>query len=212
MSKIVKCKTCDADMASNAKTCPSCGAKNKKPVYKKWWFWLIIVIVVIAVASSGGNDSGNNTDDVTVSNTAEQKEVIYNVGDTITTDKFDITVTDVKTAKKVGSTYLSQDVSDGGIYVIVEWEYKNISDSPISSFSCPMLKVVDQNGTKYDADINASTYYSTEVNLDTKILSDLNPGIKVKDADVFEISEEAYNAGGFSIKVDADKDFEIKIN
>lgn len=55
MSKMTKCKTCGADIASNAKACPSCGAKNKKPIYKKWWFWLIIVVVVIAIAVSGGD-------------------------------------------------------------------------------------------------------------------------------------------------------------
>ncbi|NOW20903.1 rubrerythrin [Clostridium saccharobutylicum] len=32
MSKMIKCKTCGADIASSAKTCPSCGAKNKKAI------------------------------------------------------------------------------------------------------------------------------------------------------------------------------------
>ena len=31
MSKMIKCKTCGADIASSAKSCPGCGAKNKKP-------------------------------------------------------------------------------------------------------------------------------------------------------------------------------------
>lgn len=53
-AKLTKCKVCGADMAASAKVCPQCGAKNKKPFYKKWWFWLMIVFVVIGAA---GGDS-----------------------------------------------------------------------------------------------------------------------------------------------------------
>ena len=55
-NKLITCKTCGAEIAKNAKVCPSCGAKNKKG--KK----IIIVIVAlallvlfIAIASSGGS-------------------------------------------------------------------------------------------------------------------------------------------------------------
>lgn len=51
-NKIIKCKICGADIASNAKTCPQCGAKNKKPIYKKWWFYALIVIVLFAIIGS----------------------------------------------------------------------------------------------------------------------------------------------------------------
>lgn len=212
MSKIINCKTCNEEMAASAKMCPKCGAKNKKPFYKKWWVWVIAVIVLIAIFSGGSGDDvsktgGNNT------KTSESKtQTMYAVNDIITTDKFEITVTEIKTAKQVGGPYIKTQPAEGGIYVIVNWEYKNISDNPISSFSTPMLKLVDKNDVSYDSDFEASTYYATEANLDSKVLSDLNPGIKVKDAEVFEISEESYNAGGFKIKIDADKDFEIKVN
>lgn len=58
-TKMTKCKVCQADIAANAKVCPQCGAKNKKPIFKKWWFWSLIIIVVIVVAatSSGGGDT-----------------------------------------------------------------------------------------------------------------------------------------------------------
>lgn len=54
MSKLVKCKTCGEEIAASAKICPKCGAKVKKPFYKKWWIWIIVVIIAIAVGSSGG--------------------------------------------------------------------------------------------------------------------------------------------------------------
>lgn len=63
MSKLINCKVCGNEMAKSAKTCPSCGAKNKKPFYKKWWIWSILIVVVVAVASSGGtNNSGVEND------------------------------------------------------------------------------------------------------------------------------------------------------
>lgn len=57
-AKLVKCKVCGTDMAANAKACPQCGAKNKKPIYKRWWVWLIVVFIAIGAA---GGDSDKST-------------------------------------------------------------------------------------------------------------------------------------------------------
>ncbi len=62
MSKMIKCKTCNADIASSAKVCPSCGAKNKKPFYQQVWFWIIIGVLFFAIVSgaAGSADSGSS--------------------------------------------------------------------------------------------------------------------------------------------------------
>lgn len=52
--KLMNCKSCDHEIAKNAKICPNCGAKNKKPFFKKGWFWVIVVFVLIGLA--GGSD------------------------------------------------------------------------------------------------------------------------------------------------------------
>lgn len=57
MGKIIQCKTCSKEIASNAKCCTSCGAKNKKPIYKKVWFWAIVVIIIGAIGSASQNNS-----------------------------------------------------------------------------------------------------------------------------------------------------------
>lgn len=54
--KLTTCKACGEEIAKSAKSCPKCGAKNKKPIFKKWWFWLIVVIIIGSVAS-GGSDT-----------------------------------------------------------------------------------------------------------------------------------------------------------
>lgn len=62
-NKMVKCKSCGADIASSAKHCPSCGAKNKKPIYKRVWFWILMVVLLIAAidfAVSKINPSDSN--------------------------------------------------------------------------------------------------------------------------------------------------------
>jgi RNA polymerase subunit RPABC4/transcription elongation factor Spt4 len=54
-----KCATCGVDIAKSAKACPQCGAKNKKPITKRWWFWAIIIVFVLGIISNlaGGDDN-----------------------------------------------------------------------------------------------------------------------------------------------------------
>lgn len=60
-NKMKNCKSCGHEIAKNAKACPQCGAKNKKPIFASWWLWLIIVVFIGAVASAGG--SGENKEE-----------------------------------------------------------------------------------------------------------------------------------------------------
>ncbi|MCQ2488878.1 MAG: zinc ribbon domain-containing protein, partial [Clostridia bacterium] len=61
---MIACKSCGASIAKSAKACPSCGAKNKKPIYKRAWFIILMAIVVIAIIASiaGGSDDTNPSD------------------------------------------------------------------------------------------------------------------------------------------------------
>ena len=62
MSKMINCKSCGAEIASSAKSCPKCGAKNKKPIWKRWWVWILAVIILFAaIGSVGGNSNTNNS-------------------------------------------------------------------------------------------------------------------------------------------------------
>lgn len=65
MNKMTNCKTCGAEIAASAKVCPSCGAKNKQPFYKRVWFWLLILFVimpiVVGAVSSVENNISSNT-------------------------------------------------------------------------------------------------------------------------------------------------------
>ncbi len=55
-TKMVICRNCNTAIEKKAKICPSCGAKNRKPFYKKMWFFIVAIIVVIGIISSISNN------------------------------------------------------------------------------------------------------------------------------------------------------------
>ena len=66
--KMTTCKTCQAQIAKSAKKCPYCGAKIKKPIYKKWWFWLILILLFAGAGSSGSEDEASVPENETTIN------------------------------------------------------------------------------------------------------------------------------------------------
>ncbi len=166
-------------------------------------FLCVTLFVFLATGSFGGD---------TQPDSQQIQEATAKVGDTITTNKFEIVVTSIEARTKVGTDFFNSTPAEGGIYVTVQWKYKNITSEPIGSLSTPSIRLIDKNNTRYRPDINASGNFATELNLDRKILSDLNPGITVKAAAVFEISKEFYEGGGWKLMVDADENAYILIN
>jgi hypothetical protein len=61
MSKMTSCKSCGAEIATSAKFCPKCGAKNKKPIWKRVWVWILAVIILFAVIVGTGSSSDTDT-------------------------------------------------------------------------------------------------------------------------------------------------------
>ena len=77
---MIKCPTCNADIAASAKTCPSCGAKRKRPIYTKIWFWIFIIFVVGMVGASLSTDKSNDTtrmDDTKTDNAVSSKSSVF---------------------------------------------------------------------------------------------------------------------------------------
>lgn len=185
-------------------------------------FLLIAPIVttagaVAAAESSSSGSSGNtlSSSSSTTSSTSSQTQPTsapkYEVGQTISTPGLDITVLTAKKRGRLGNEFFSSSPSEGAVYVAVTWQYKNTSSQPLGMFERPSMELKDANGVTYSPDLGASGSYATEVDFDEKVMSDLNPGITVKTADVFEVSSELIQNPGWRIVINADKKIEMPL-
>ncbi len=138
-SNMTVCKSCGAEIAKSAKVCPHCGAKNKKPVYKRPWFIVLIAIVVIAAVASiggGGSDDGTSSPGGSDSSTAEEQKIEYT----------DVTVDDLikelgenaaNASEKYKDQYLSVEgrlgnIDSDGSYISIysqndEWDFQGVT-------------------------------------------------------------------------------------
>lgn len=125
MAKMTQCKTCSKEIASNAKSCPNCGAKNKKAIYKRPWF-IVVAFLIIVLAIGGEDDGDSTTTDIgtveTVQETSqnqESQEVVVSTEET----KEDVP-TEYKSALKKAKTYSDMmHMSKSGIYDQLTSEY-----------------------------------------------------------------------------------------
>lgn len=87
--KMTTCKHCGAEIAASAKTCPNCGGKNSKPIYKRVWFWVLAIVLVLGIAGAAGGSGGSSTNNGSASSdvqteAAEEEKIEY---EEVTTDE-----------------------------------------------------------------------------------------------------------------------------
>ncbi len=58
--KITACRKCHAPIEKGTKICPACGAKQKKPIYKRVWFIFLMIILIIGGFGSVKNSIAKN--------------------------------------------------------------------------------------------------------------------------------------------------------
>lgn len=114
--KMVICKNCNAPIPENTKICPSCGAKNKKPFYKRAWFIILAVIVVIGIIRIIGGGSGNKGEkfkwtDMELSNILPEPK--SNVGRILSNSDEHLSIYIHKTSKDEYNDYLDECQSIG---------------------------------------------------------------------------------------------------
>lgn len=220
---LVKCKECGTEISNTVTTCPKCGFVSKKPqgclqqgVKVIFGGFMCLIILGMAMSmcskrpnadgtpvSASGSKSGSGAEANPDAHTS------YKVGDTIKTAKFEITVTKMELRDSVGKEPFLSKPADGGVYVTIQWRYKNISDKPVGTFSMPSLHLIDPKQTKYSRDTGASSSYATELDLTHKVFSDLNPGISVTAASVFEVSKDSFDSKTWSFVIEADKKVQV---
>lgn len=197
------CKSCGQLIAKTAKICPHCGAKNKKPIYKRGWFIAICVIFVLSVIGSisGGKDSDDNLSNTTINsdNTNNQVDTNdtgndienntevevaghnrFNPGDTVDIDGFEVVYEKCEANWTGYSEYAAPD--DGYKVIRSYFTFTNNSNGDRSCgsayFSC------------YADGISCERFYfSTEDDLAS--LDTLSPGRKTKGWVYFEVPTDA---------------------
>ena len=159
MAKIIKCKTCNAEVASSAKCCPSCGAKNKKPIYKRPWFIVIAFFIIIGAIGSAGDDETNSVNNETA---VQSNEITQNsnVEESVSTQEKveDNIPTEYKTALRKAKTYSdNMNMSKVGIYEQLTSEYGEKYKAEAAQYAIDNLQV----DWKENALKKAKTYSST---------------------------------------------------
>ena len=210
MAKLTECETCGNEVSSKAKKCPHCGQK-RGGIFGKIVLWSIVGVVGIGVAGVLLGDPNGTSAGTTTSASAEP-ETIYSIGDVVNSGDFSVSITSVQSRSSVGVEFLEETAGEGGVFVVVEFSYRNESNAPINAFRAPEVELLDPNGVKYGQDLGASVSYATESDLNTNSFSDINPGIQINDASVFEVSKIAFEAGGWHVQVDNGRnDFSVMI-
>ncbi len=178
--KLIRCKACDAEIAVNAKVCPHCGAKNKKPVYKKAWFWVLIAVVLIAAVGGSGEETPEAPTPAVSQPVQAQTTVpgktLYQVGDTVEASQLRITYLACYTDSS-NSQFLQP--KEGCRYITCEFEFENLgnSDQSVSYFSFDCYA----DGISCD-----SSYFR-----DDALSATLSAGRKAKGTVTFEVPVDA---------------------
>lgn len=130
--KMRECKACKQQIAKSAKTCPHCGAKNKRvsPVL----IGLIVFIVLIAAISvAGGNGepvkvgrgSTSSNSQAIVFQTNKKEFAVGEIA-----ELRDVQVSFVGVTESAGSTYNKP--GDGNVFVLCEFEIANNSNDDVA--------------------------------------------------------------------------------
>ena len=151
MEKMIKCKTCNAEIASSAKSCPSCGAKNKKPIYKRSWFIVIAFFIIIGVIGGTGDDEPNSVNNETAvqgqeitqnSNVEENVPTQEKVEEKAEEKVEDNIPTEYKTALKKAKIYSdNMNMSKVGIYEQLTSEYGEKYTAEAAQYAIDNLQV-----------------------------------------------------------------------
>ena len=131
---------------------------------------------------------------------------VYNIGEKITTDEFEITVIDVEEKSTVGT---DTSAGDGNTFICVTIKIKNITGKSIGIASRPNYNLVDGKDINYYNEFFASLEYQVEKGNGNQ--PDLNPGVTIYDNEVFKIDKKYYTQNTFNLEIWAGETILVKI-
>lgn len=131
--KMTNCRSCGAEIAKSAVTCPHCGARNKRKHVLLWVVLGVLALIIIGAAGSGGSEPAPAAASSTsaAAPKSESKAPVkkaFGVGESA--ELKDIVVTLVSVEESSGSQF--NQPTDGNVFVICEFEIENNSSSEIT--------------------------------------------------------------------------------
>lgn len=132
---------------------------------------------------------------------AKPKPTAYVIGQPLNVGGFRVIIRDVVERNAVGHSIVEEQASTGGVLVVVEYTVENTSDRPAASYQLPQPSLIGPNGVVYERDLGKTAAYASEGKFDSKVVSDLNPGIEVKNALVFEVSKANFDRATWMVGV-----------
>lgn len=130
---MTNCRSCGAEIAKSAVTCPHCGARNKRKHVLLWVVLGVLALIIIGAAGSGGSEPAPAAASSTsaAAPKSESKAPVkktFGVGESA--ELKDIVVTLVSVEESSGSQF--NQPTDGNVFVICEFEIENNSSSEIN--------------------------------------------------------------------------------
>ena len=210
------CTNCGNKLPDNAAMCVKCGnmiENVKKPSKKKKFpawaivliafgsiFYLIIGFIVLLAVIFTSDEFDEVID--------ELPDVIVEsgvVGDTLYTDKYQITLTDAKKYDSIGDNEIRIDAEDGKEYLVLFFDIKNITSDN--------LVVSDYDFSGYvDEYIVPSKHFIGEIDGYKSITNNLKPKAEINGYIVYELDKD-WNSFKIYVKdgllVDEDVYFEV---
>lgn len=208
---------------------PSAASQQAKAPHSSIGGWIGLITAAVLVFSVGVYVVEST--DFSVAGSSGQDEPVGTIGDTVQLGDFEVTITKVDVRNAIAASPLTQlgslsgvggdelrnlqgalgsdpfgvsEIAPGGsTYAIVEYAYSNIGDRP-RAWETPSIDLLDQRGVEQAKDLGARAALDLERSFTAKTFSDLNPGVRVTDAEVFHVSLDRYDPDSWVIKIQVD--------
>lgn len=186
--KLTKCKSCEKEISVDAKTCPHCGAPNKKKmgcisIIGIVFGIMFLGLIIIAQFGENGNDE---TDSSNYTN-SNKSQTIFAMNQPVRVGNIEWVITEVRRGSYFSSEYAAvRTESNETILVWVSGKVTNRSNQIDSTFD-GNLYLVDANGTKY-GEKTEGALVAEPLALDT-----FNPNVPKRFSTIFEIPSTLRN-------------------
>lgn len=194
MSKLIKCKSCETEMASGAKQCPKCGSPNKKGGCLKIAGIGIAAFFILGIfgailsedgGTTGGSSSSSSSSSGSAAVAAKEK---FAIGDTV---KFGDSEWIVIEAREMGSTLggnmFTEAKGSEGKFVYVRYKVTNNTNEEQAVLFTPAVQ--DSKGRRFE-ELDDLEFYLPEGQTGMT-MEQLPSGLPKTFSTIFEVPADA---------------------